>query len=65
MGAQNPATLGDLHIFVDHSTNSVTSDDRDVSGVGLGKRSERSSLAKRSVWSMGIEVDFVLGEDSA
>ena len=65
VGARNSATLGDLHIFVDHSANSVASDDRDVGGVGLGDCSERSSLAERSVWSMGSEVGFVLGEDSA
>jgi hypothetical protein len=65
VGARNSATLGNLHIFVDHFANSVTSDDRDVGGVGLGECSERSSLAERSVWSMGIEVGFVFGEGSA
>ena len=65
MGARNSATLRDLQIFVDGSAESVTSDDRDVGGFGLGQCSERSSLAKGSVWSVGIEVVFVLGEDLA
>jgi hypothetical protein len=36
VGAQNSATLGDLDVFVDGSAESVTSDDRDVGGFGLG-----------------------------
>jgi len=30
------STLGDLDVFVDGSAESVTSDDRDVGGFGLG-----------------------------
>ena len=65
VGAQNSATLRDLDVFVDGSPESVTSDDRDVGGFGLGQCSEWGGLAKGSVWSVGVEVVFVLGEDSA
>lgn len=64
VGARNSATLGDLHIFVDHSANSVPSDDRDIGGVGQGVLGAEQ-LGQRSVWSMSIEVGFVFGDDSA
>jgi len=34
VGARNPAALRDLYVFVDGSTESITSDDL---GVGLGE----------------------------
>jgi hypothetical protein len=37
VGARNSATLRDLDVFVDGSAESVTSDDRDVGGFGLGE----------------------------
>jgi hypothetical protein len=37
VGAWNFATLGDLHVFVDDSAESITSDDFGVGGVGLGE----------------------------
>jgi hypothetical protein len=65
VGARNTAALRDLHVFVDGSTESITADDLDVGSVGLGECSEWGGLSEGSVWSVGIEVVFVLGEDSA
>jgi hypothetical protein len=64
-GGQYWAAVDNLDVFVDGSAESVTSDDRDVGSFGLGECSEWGGLAKGSVWSVGIEVVFVLGEDSA
>jgi hypothetical protein len=65
VGARNPAALRDMHVFVDGSTESITSDDLGVGGVGLGECSQWGGLGEGSVWSVGSEVVFVLGEDSA
>ena len=68
VGARNPAALRDLHVSVDGSTESITSDDLDVGDVGdigLGECSEWGGLGEGSMWLVGIEVVFVLGEDSA
>lgn len=65
VSARNSATLRGLRIFVDHSAEPVTSNDFDLGYVGLGECSEWGGLGKRSVWSVGVEVVFVLGEDAA
>jgi hypothetical protein len=36
---ENPVALGDLHVFVDGSTESITSNNLGVGSVGLGERS--------------------------
>jgi hypothetical protein len=65
VGARNSATLADLRIFVDHCAEPVTSNDLDLGYVGLGECSEWGGVGKRSVWSVGGDVIFVLGEDPA
>jgi transposase len=65
VGAWNFATLRDLHVFVDDSAESIASDDLGVGGVGLGECSQWGGLVEGSVWSVGIEVIFILSEDSS
>jgi hypothetical protein len=63
--ARNSATSRDLRVFMDHAAESVTSDDLDIAGFRADQRSQRGSLAEGSVRPMGVEMRFVLSQDTA
>jgi hypothetical protein len=62
---QNPGALWDLHVFVDGSTESITSNWSWCRWYRAGGVVGVDVLAEGSVWSVGLEVVFVFGEDSA
>ena len=65
VGAENCVTSCDLGVFVEEAAEPVSSDDRDVGVDGLGQCLEWAGLVQGPVWTMGVEVGLVLGEDRA
>lgn len=59
MGAKNSAVLCDLRVFVNQPTETVTSDDLDITLNRVRKGSQRSGLAQGTMRAMLIEMGLV------
>lgn len=65
VGAEYCVTSCDPGVFVEEAAEPVASGDLDVGVDGIGEWPQWAGLVQGPVWTMGVEMGLVLGEDRA